>query len=137
MLKREALAQRLEKERERTKTDIERLKQELQEEIEPASATDDDAADAAAAIYERAKTISLIQTREEHLHEVEDALERIEEGTYGICQRCGEKISEDRLEIVPEAALCVRCAAERERGLGGRGRNPQHRRRIDIRSDDE
>lgn len=132
----EALVQKLKEERERTVFEIDRLKEELQEEIEPASATDDDAADAAAAIYERGKTISLIHSRQEHLRELDDALERVEEGTYGICVRCGQEIAEERLEIVPEAALCIKCASERERGLGHSHRSLR-RRRIDVRNDDE
>ncbi len=39
------------------------------------------------------------------------ALARIEEGTYGICESCGEEISEGRLAAIPEATRCVNCAA--------------------------
>lgn len=39
------------------------------------------------------------------------ALERVEAGTYGICVRCGDQISEDRLDIVPDTPLCRTCAA--------------------------
>ena len=38
------------------------------------------------------------------------ALERIEEGTYGVCENCGEDIGEARLQVVPEATRCVSCA---------------------------
>ncbi len=43
---------------------------------------------------------------------VRRALERIEDGTYGECARCGEPIAEGRLEARPEAALCIACASE-------------------------
>lgn len=39
------------------------------------------------------------------------ALDRIESGTYGVCVRCGDNISEDRLDIVPDTPLCRTCAA--------------------------
>lgn len=40
---------------------------------------------------------------------VNEALERIEEGTYGKCQKCGEEIPEDRLKAFPEAKYCIKC----------------------------
>ena len=45
---------------------------------------------------------------------VRRALERIDEGTYGDCVKCGEPIAEGRLQARPEAALCIACAAEPE-----------------------
>jgi len=44
------------------------------------------------------------------IREITAALERIAQGTYGICQDCGEDIGQARLEIVPEATRCVACA---------------------------
>ena len=107
----------LEKARERTLVEIARLREQLQAEIEPASATDDDAADVAADIYERGKTLSLIQNLETKLRSLERAVELANEGRYGICEKCGVQIPAERLEIVPETTLCVRCASEREQGI--------------------
>lgn len=45
----------------------------------------------------------------ERLAEVKGALERIEDGTYGVCKKCGQKIPKARLEVMPTAALCVEC----------------------------
>jgi len=45
---------------------------------------------------------------------VNDALARIEKGTYGICQDCGEEIAFPRLEAFPTAELCVNCQRQRE-----------------------
>lgn len=45
------------------------------------------------------------------LPRIRRALQRIEEGTYGRCARCGEEIPAGRLEAMPESAFCVRCAA--------------------------
>jgi len=109
------MIEELKKARERALFEIERLKEDLQAEIEPASATDDDAAaDAAADVYERSKIISLIQNREAKVRSLESAIKAAEEGTYGICEMCGAPISPERLEIVPETTLCVQCAAKRE-----------------------
>lgn len=52
----------------------------------------------------------LLLEAEEGLREVSRALERLEEGCYGECTRCGEPIGEARLEALPMASLCVRCA---------------------------
>lgn len=46
------------------------------------------------------------------LQEVDAALARIENGTYGKCENCGEEIAEDRLRAFPAAALCTKCKAE-------------------------
>ena len=107
----------LQKLRERTLLDIERLRGELQAEIEPASATDDDSADVAADVYERGKIISLIQNLELKLRALDNAIEKARSGTYGICEKCGNTIPPERLEIMPETTLCVRCASEREQGI--------------------
>jgi DnaK suppressor protein len=45
---------------------------------------------------------------------ITEALERIEEGTFGICERCGEPISEKRLEARPVTTLCIKCKQEQE-----------------------
>ncbi len=66
----------LRKVRERTLLGIERLREELHAEIEPASATDDDSADVAADIYERGKVLSLIQSLEAKLHSLDEAIAR-------------------------------------------------------------
>ncbi len=59
--------------------------------------------------------IELKRRNQVRLSQVEQALRRVEEGTYGICARCEEEISVARLNVRPEAPFCVRCA-------GGPGR---------------
>ena len=56
------------------------------------------------------------------LRGIEAALERIAHGRYGICARCGNPIEPGRLEVKPDATLCVSCQSEVER-LSRRGRN--------------
>ncbi len=52
---------------------------------------------------------------EERISDLERALQRLDRGEYGICERCGAEIPEDRLEMLPECSLCVACAADMER----------------------
>jgi DnaK suppressor protein len=64
-----------------------------------------------------------IRERERKLiTKIREALARIEEGTFGICERCGEEISEKRLEVRPVTTLCINCKQEQEtlekRGIG-------------------
>jgi DnaK suppressor protein len=75
-----------------------------------------DLADSATDTYDRELDHTLEENSEQILAEIDAALQRIEEGTYGICTNCGEQISEERLEALPWATLCIDCARDRERG---------------------
>ena len=56
-----------------------------------------------------------IRDREaKYLKKVEKALQKIEEGTYGICENCGECIGYERLKLRPVAELCIKCKLEQE-----------------------
>jgi DnaK suppressor protein len=66
--------------------------------------------------FEQEFTLSLMQSDEGILERVEAALERVEDGTYGICEECGVRIPKKRLEAVPYAVMCVRCASRTEGG---------------------
>lgn len=72
---------------------------------------DDNFADSASATAERAEKLTLIEQTSERLADVERALERMDEGEYGICERCGREISPSRLEARPMSVLCVDCAS--------------------------
>ena len=65
--------------------------------------------------FEQEFTLSLMQSEEGTLDCIEGALERIEDGTYGQCEECGVKIPKARLNAIPYAPLCVKCAAQLER----------------------
>jgi RNA polymerase-binding protein DksA len=64
--------------------------------------------------YERELMIELIQSGEESVRNIDSALERIEEGTFGICELCAKKINKERLKAVPYAKLCIDCQREEE-----------------------
>lgn len=66
--------------------------------------------------YEREKAFLFVAQKHERLEEVEEALARIEAGTFGVCESCGEKIPERRLERMPTASLCVPCKEKQEKG---------------------
>ncbi len=55
------------------------------------------------------KRLALEKQVRAHLAEVEHALRKFEEGTYGLCDSCGQPIAPDRLEALPQASLCVAC----------------------------
>jgi len=66
-------------------------------------------ADDATEAFEQAKDLALRQNAEQMLIKVNDALERFEQGIYGICEACGHEIDPARLEALPYATLCLRC----------------------------
>jgi len=67
--------------------------------------------------FEQEFTLSLMQSEEETLDLIEASLERIEEGTYGQCEECGVKIPKMRLNAIPYASLCIKCASQEEQGF--------------------
>ena len=61
-------------------------------------------------------TLSLLGSEEDALDQIEAAIKRIEDGSYGQCDTCGVKIPKSRLEAIPYAAQCVQCASQKEEG---------------------
>ncbi|GIU96607.1 MAG: hypothetical protein KatS3mg013_0410 [Actinomycetota bacterium] len=72
---------------------------------------DDDAgfADRSHTTEERSRLIALVGVLRAELEEVERALEKIDRGQYGVCERCGRPIGDDRLDAIPWATLCIDC----------------------------
>ena len=66
-------------------------------------------ADSAQSTAERNKVLAVIERLRENLHDVDLALSKIDKGTYGVCERCGNPITPERLEAIPYARLCVSC----------------------------
>ena len=62
------------------------------------------------AMQSQQMALALKQRQQNQLLRVERALDSIREGTYGDCRKCGKPISEERLEVQPDALLCVNCA---------------------------
>ncbi|NCO42927.1 MAG: hypothetical protein COZ06_19350 [Armatimonadetes bacterium CG_4_10_14_3_um_filter_66_18] len=76
--------------------------------------TDLGAADGSASLSEREREMGYHDQLEGTLKEVDDALRRVEEGTYGLCELCTEPINEARLEALPFAKLCIACQEKTE-----------------------
>lgn len=76
------------------------------------AAYDNHPADLGSEVFEREKDIALLEHDERQLEAIEQALARIEKGTYGICDVCGKPIPLERLAAVPTARTCVGCAAD-------------------------
>jgi RNA polymerase-binding protein DksA len=75
----------------------------------------DDQADAGAKTFEREQEISLANNAREMLQQNLHALERMDDGTYGVCESCGNPIGKLRLQAAPRATLCVTCKTKQER----------------------
>jgi RNA polymerase-binding protein DksA len=107
-------------ERKRVEAAIQNLHDEnpgtLAEDAGEETAYDNHLADTATETYDRELDYTLEENSEHVLAEIDAALKRIEEGTYGTCTNCGKQIAEERLEALPWATLCIDCARDRERG---------------------
>ena len=77
----------------------------------------EDYVDYAVSSYTKEFLLSLSDMERQQLQLVEDALRRIEEATYGICEECEQEISEKRLEAVSWARHCIRCQNLEEQGI--------------------
>jgi DnaK suppressor protein len=77
------------------------------------NADDEHDPEGATIAFERSQVGSLVRQARLHLTEIDAAVERLEAGTYGTCERCGEPIGEGRLEARPVARTCIRCAGAR------------------------
>ena len=102
----------LEEERERLGRELARV-EELSTDEERAG-LGNHMADNATIVFEQAKNVGMHRVQERMLAEVEDALARIDDGTYGVCRRCGTAIDSARLRALPTASLCLSCQEDVE-----------------------
>lgn len=71
-----------------------------------------DEGDLGSEMFEREKAMSIREGVEERLADIERALKRLDDGTYGVCEACGEPIPAERLAARPEARFCLKHQAE-------------------------
>jgi DnaK suppressor protein len=64
-------------------------------------------------IYQWELNLALCKRAEQHLAEIEEALEQLEMGIYGRCERCGKPIEPERLAVLPHTTVCSQCAQRR------------------------
>jgi RNA polymerase-binding protein DksA len=72
-------------------------------------------ADVATDTYDREFSLGLASSGREQLYELDDAIKRIEDGTFGICEACKTVITKNRLKAVPNARYCVKCQEKKEK----------------------
>lgn len=96
-------------EQKRITGELERLREALKVEV------DVDAEEGDPDLIEREKNVAFVSQLEVKLARVQAALRAIEKGKYGVCERCGTEIPTERLEVRPDATLCITCQAEVEK----------------------
>lgn len=100
--------QRLEKERRGNSADEAGRSSELAD-------YDNHPADAASETYERTKNYAIDEAFKDMIERIDEALRKIDAGTYGRCDRCGRQISLERLKAIPSATFCIACQEQLER----------------------
>jgi len=86
----------------------------LQDSVGNVSSYSDHMADLGTDAEEREKAYLFVSKEGRLLYHIDEALRRIQNGTYGRCVECGEEIGLDRLEAVPHARLCIKCKQREE-----------------------
>jgi DnaK suppressor protein len=115
-----ALEARLLEERERVAAEISELDAELSKSLEDTSGEspyDQHMAETAGVTLDREIDLSLEENARARLAQIDRALRKFEDGSYGQCDKCGKVIGEARLEIAPYSTLCVDCKRLDERAL--------------------
>jgi RNA polymerase-binding protein DksA len=74
-----------------------------------------DQADVGSTSFERDQELTVLSSERDKLQQIDHALERIDDGTYGVCEECGEPVGKMRLMAFPRATLCVTCKQREER----------------------
>jgi len=116
------IKQRLQEERARQLALAARLRQEEADPVESGelSTADQHPAELGSETFERELELTTLSIVEGELKEIDDALRRLDQGSYGICEECGKPIDEARLEAVPWARYCVVDQARIEQALSRR-----------------
>ncbi|MBX3206959.1 MAG: TraR/DksA C4-type zinc finger protein [Labilithrix sp.] len=93
---------------------VKKAKQTLEEDMTLDSNDLPDEMDLASSEYLQSFTFRLRGREKVFLDKIEKALRKIEDGSFGVCEECGEEISIKRLEARPETTLCIRCKEDQE-----------------------
>ncbi len=105
----DSIRQNLENQLQEALKELQQLEKRLQQKAEYGPGKGDPA------IYEWEFTLALREQARAKVETIHRALQKSEEGIYGICERCGASINPERLEIVPLASLCIKCARSDQR----------------------
>lgn len=79
---------------------------------------DNHPADDAEMVFIRERNLALLTNAQDRIQQIEEALQRMDEGTYGTCENCGRPIGNERLEALPFTTRCVACQAQAEQTDG-------------------
>ena len=71
-------------------------------------------ADMAADTYDRELSMNIASSEQAMLYQIDEALKRLDDDTFGLCQQCGKPITMSRLKALPYASLCINCQRTRE-----------------------
>ncbi len=66
--------------------------------------------------FDRELALNLVSSEQKLLYEVNEALRRLEKGSFGCCEQCGKSIGRKRLQAIPYARLCIKCGERKEKG---------------------
>jgi RNA polymerase-binding transcription factor len=115
----EDLRTRLEGERQELETQLQQIEEQsfanTQSDISGEVSFDEENADAGTFTFERERDLSIENNVRDLLGKIERAIARIDEGTYGICARCGKPIEKARLKALPYVDLCIKDAQAQSR----------------------
>jgi len=115
------LCQRLKEERERLSKELEQLRASAPPVGEPKEGSPyGKKEEGAAEAFELEKRLALEKRLIGIIGEVEHALQKFEQGTYGVCDVCGQPIDRARLEVLPQATLCLSCKASQAKNAKGK-----------------
>ncbi len=68
--------------------------------------------------YDQEFTLGLLEAEEQEVREIDEALKRVDEKTYGKCEGCAKQITKSRLKAIPYSRLCIKCKQEEEEQAG-------------------
>jgi RNA polymerase-binding protein DksA len=103
-MKADAKKKKLQKQLQEALTELEQLDERLQQKADYGPGKGDPA------IYDWELTLAMRQQAQARVETIHQALQKCTEGRYGICERCGERIDPERLEILPLTTVCIKCA---------------------------
>jgi DnaK suppressor protein len=113
------LRERLESERKDLQAQLDELEESTfsaaQSDLTGEMGFDEEYADAGTATFEREKDLSLVNNLRDLMERIDKALAKIDDGTYGLCDRCGKPIEKLRLKALPYANLCLKDKQAEER----------------------
>jgi len=112
----ESVRKELTDDRDRLTTDLEATEEGIADLVrDSGDGAGDDIADAGSKTFEREQEMSLADNARDLLVQTERALSRLDDGTYGTCESCGQPIGKARLQAFPRATLCLTCKQAEER----------------------